>query len=126
MYNMNTVKHTKYNKEKILHHIDIIKDRYNISILDNKLVIANIEDGYLYNNGEICYDELADIRCNASFIEIILYSGIVISLSTMDNIITCINLHESFEQGTDISNIEFSDERISMNKYKKLSASLKS
>lgn len=90
------------------------------------MVIANIEDGYLYNNGEICYDEIADIRCNTSFIEIILYSGIVISLSTMDNIITCINLHESFEQGTDISNIEFSDERISMNIYKKLSASLKS
>lgn len=44
----------------------------------------------------------------------------------MDNIITCINLHESFEQGTDISNIEFSDDRISMNIYKKLSASLKS
>lgn len=126
MYNMNTVKNTKYNKEKILHHIDIIKDRYNISILDNKLVIANIEDGYLYNNGEICYDEIADIRCNTSFIEIILYSGIVISLSTMDNIITCINLHESFEQGTDISLCEFSDERISMNIYKKLSASLKS
>lgn len=123
---MNAVKNTKYNKEKILHHIDIIKNRYNISILDNKLIIANIENGYLYKNGEICYDEIADIRCNASFIEIILYSGIVISLSTMDNIITCINLHESFEQGTDISNIEFSDERISMNIYKKLSASFKS
>ena len=123
---MNTVKNTKYNKEKILHHIDIIKNRYNISILDNKLIIANIENGYLYKNGEICYDEIADIRCNTSFIDIILYSGIVISLSTIDNIITCINLHESFEQGTDISNVEFSNDRISMNIYKKLSASLKS
>ena len=40
-------------------------------------------------------------------IDIILYRGIVISLSTIDNIITCINLHESFEQGTDISNVVF-------------------
>ena len=44
----------------------------------------------------------------------------------MDNIITCINLHESFEQGTDISNVEFSNNRISMNIYKELSALLKS
>ena len=59
-------------------------------------------------------------------IDIILYRGIVISLSTIDNIITCINLHESFEQGTDISNVEFSNNRISMNIYKELSALLKS
>mgnify|MGYP001024601717 FL=1 len=63
---------------------------YHLTVDDEKIVIPQNPDyGVLYNDGEIRFDDIAEITVNFAFINILVRDGYLFSFYRREPLITC-------------------------------------
>lgn len=78
-------------RSSVVEELRPLVEMYDLKIDDEKIIIPQNPDyGVLYNDGEIRFDDIAEITASLAFVNVLVRDGYLFSFYRRNPLITCI------------------------------------